>query len=32
MAFADGTKTEDEAKAAFRRSGLIGMRDDTRIE
>ena len=26
MAFADGTKAEDEAKAAFRRPGLIGMR------
>ena len=32
MAFADSTKTQDEAKAAFRRSGLIGMRHDTRIE
>ena len=32
MAFADGTKAEDEAQAAFRRAGLIGMRDDARIE
>ena len=32
MAFADGTKTEDEAQAALRRPGLIGMRHDTRIE
>ena len=32
MAFADGTKAEDETKAALRGSGLIRMRDDTRIE
>ena len=32
MPFADRAKTEDEAAAAFRRAGLIGMRDDARIE
>ena len=32
MSFPDGAKAEDEAEPAFRRAGLIGMRDDTRIE
>ena len=32
MPFADRAKTEDEATAAFRRTGLIGMGDDARIE
>jgi hypothetical protein len=32
MTLADGTKTQDEAEAALRRSGLIGMRHDARIE
>ena len=32
MSFPDSAKTQDEAEPAFRRTGLIGMRDDTRIE
>ena len=32
MSFADGAQAQDEAKPAFRRAGLIGMRDDARIE
>ena len=32
MPFPDGAKAEDEATPAFRRAGLIGMRDDARIE
>ena len=32
MAFADGTKAQDEAKAIWRCSRLIGMRHDTRVE
>src|ERR1700745_300420 len=32
MAFADSTEAQNETEAALRRSGLIGMRDDTRIE
>ena len=32
MPFADRTKTEDEATAAFRRSGLIRMGDNARVK
>ena len=32
MPFADGTKTEHEATSALRRTGLIRMGDDARIE
>ena len=32
MPFADGAKTEDEAQAAFRCAGLVGMRHDAGIE
>jgi hypothetical protein len=32
MPFANRAKAQDESTAIFRRAGLIGMPDDTRIE